>query len=1299
MGVPKIGAVLALSGEGEYRRAISAVNAAQRELRSEMKLVTIEFSGQANTAEALTKKQENLGKQREVQAEKIQIYSAALKEAGEQEEKAKAALEASERQYRTAAAELERMKESGSAANEEIQKQEHAVSSAAEELEKSNRTYMSASQDVSKWKTSLNQATVELKNTEQELDTTGKYLKEAKESTKGTAASIDEFGREVDRAKEKVEVFGGVLKAHLASELIASGARKLCSVVSDVAGASLDAGKNFEESMSQVAATMGIANSEAADTTGSFKVLKDAAREAGESTKYSATESAQALNYLALAGYDAEKAAKTLPSVLNLAAAGGMDLAYASDLATDSMAALNLESDEFVGFSDKMAVTAQKSNTSIAQLGEAILQIGGTAKMLAGGTIELNTELGILADNGIKGAEGGTMLRNVLKNLTSPTAAASAAMEAYGIHVYDAEGKMRPLNETLKDLDRALSGLSDQDRANVMNAIFDSRTLKGAEALIANCGERFDELSGYISDADGAAGAMAETMSDNLAGELRTLSSTAESTGITLYSKFDESFKNITRSASKELGKVNQQLQTGNLGKSMDRLAGQFEIVTEAALDFGMDALPCVIDGMSFILENGGEIVSVLAGIGAGMGAFKAATYVQETVEAIQAFKISTEGASTAQAALNVVVKANPYVLLATAIAAAGVALVTYAVVSSDAKTETEKLNREIWETVKNNKDFNSNVAEGIRSMKENRTAQEQSAETARRLTTELTELNSKERLTTEEKMRMRSVVAQLNQIMPDLNLTINEQTGYLEQNNEEVQRLAEKYAELARAQYYQEEITQIVEQQCAAEDELTDLMSKREEALVSISQAQEALNGYLKEQNISLEELNEQISKGTAEGGSYVYAVATSEEALANLDRQIEETKGTLEMLGEEYSQTSQKISDHSGIDETSEAVGGMAAGTADAAGLIGEQADEIKRSFGEMGESIREAVREQMDIFSEYEKQNSISGEKILSNMDSQVQGMKDWGDNLSELAGRADENGMLISQGLLEHLAGLGPEGAAYVQAFAEMTDEELKRANELWAESVSLPDTIAEQFEETGANMVAGLTQGIENNVPVVNEAMEKAGEGLVKTANTSTGCQSPSKKTRETGKNLMEGLSMGIKNNQKMVTVSMSEVSNATLVTARTQLSSAVASQIGLQFSEGLANGIRSGKSTVINAAVEVARASIAAAKAELGIHSPSKVTEEMGGYYMDGWVRGIQAKTQNLKDAVQGALYDSMIQEAEPPGMRPGVSASYGEPTGQAVGTVQIYIQPQQMTDSELDRTFEYVNERFGTAL
>ena len=154
-------------------------------------------------------------------------------------------------------------------------------------------------------------------------------------------------------------------------------------------------------------------------------------RSAGESTQYSASEAAEALNYLALAGYDAATASEVLPSVLNLAAAGGMDLAYASDLATDAMSALGIaaSNENLTNFGDKLAVTAQKSNTSVSQLGEAILTVGATAKDLAGGTTELNTALGILADSGIKGSEGGTHLRNVLLALQTPTEAAASALE------------------------------------------------------------------------------------------------------------------------------------------------------------------------------------------------------------------------------------------------------------------------------------------------------------------------------------------------------------------------------------------------------------------------------------------------------------------------------------------------------------------------------------------------------------------------------------------------------------------------------------------------------------------------------------------------------------------------------------------------------------------------------------------------------------------------------------------------------------------------------------------------------
>ena len=144
------------------------------------------------------------------------------------------------------------------------------------------------------------------------------------------------------------------------------------------------------------------AGSEAAET---YSQLRSFAMEMGATTAFSATEASNALNYMALAGYDAETSMAMLPNVLNLAAAGGIDLASASDMVTDAQSALGLTLDETSVMVDQMAMAASKSNTSVAQLGEAFLTVGGTAKNLAGGTTELSTMLGVLADNGIKGSE------------------------------------------------------------------------------------------------------------------------------------------------------------------------------------------------------------------------------------------------------------------------------------------------------------------------------------------------------------------------------------------------------------------------------------------------------------------------------------------------------------------------------------------------------------------------------------------------------------------------------------------------------------------------------------------------------------------------------------------------------------------------------------------------------------------------------------------------------------------------------------------------------------------------------
>lgn len=284
-------------------------------------------------------------------------------------------------------------------------------------------------------------------------------------------------------------------------------------VLKDVGAAFVEAGKaavgfasdavqtgmTFDASMSQVAATMGT-------TVDQIQDLRAFAQEMGATTAFSATQAADALNYMALAGYDAETSMKMLPNVLNLAAAGGIDLAYASDMVTDASSALGLSLDETSELVDKMAKTSSKSNTSVAQLGEAILTVGGTAKMMAGGTTELSMALGVLADNGIKGSEGGTALRNMILSLTAPTDKASIAMAGLGLQVFDAEGKMRPLNDIFLELGAALDDLTEADRVGAMSAIFNKVDLKSVNAMIGTSAERFDELALAIDSAGGTAG-------------------------------------------------------------------------------------------------------------------------------------------------------------------------------------------------------------------------------------------------------------------------------------------------------------------------------------------------------------------------------------------------------------------------------------------------------------------------------------------------------------------------------------------------------------------------------------------------------------------------------------------------------------------------------------------------------------------------------------------------------------------------------------------------------------------------
>lgn len=429
-----------------------------------------------------------------------------------------------------------------------------------------------------------------------------------------------------------------VAAGNLISDLTKTAATKLAGL----AKSSVSVGMNFDASMSQVAATMGKSVDE-------IDNLTKVAKEMGSTTKFTATQAADALNYLALAGYDADKAAEVLPSVLNLAAAGGMDLAYASNLATKAMASLGIEAtkSKLDEFGNKLAVGASKAGATVSELGEAILTVGGTAANLKGGTTELVTALGKLADIGAVGAEGGTHLRNIILSLQSPTDDATKLMQKLGLQVYDAQGNMRGLNDILSDLNSAMNGMTQGQKDSIINQLFNKTDLAAVNGLLAAQGEQWDTLAAQIDSADGAMGQMAETQQDNLQGVMTSLGSAFEGLQLAVYNELEPSLTDLgnygiecvrTLTTALSEGGPEAMLDTGAevlaalaqgiINATPALLTSATEIITEFMLylgdhadeimDAGMQLLESLVIG---ITDNLPQLITAAAGLIANFAA------------------------------------------------------------------------------------------------------------------------------------------------------------------------------------------------------------------------------------------------------------------------------------------------------------------------------------------------------------------------------------------------------------------------------------------------------------------------------------------------------------------------------------------------------------------------------------------------------------------------------------------------------------------------------------------------------
>lgn len=410
-----------------------------------------------------------------------------------------------------------------------------------------------------------------------------------------------EYDKGLDAIKNAAGKIGGMAVSAIGAATAAVGAFGISSIKT---------GMGFDTAMSQVAATMGKTVDQMMNEVGTVDLfgeqftgnLRDYAQELGAKTVFSATQAAEALNYMALAGYDTEKSMNTLPNVLNLAAAGAMDLASASDMITDAETALGIANQKTEdGMSrtsrlvDEMARTASKTNTSVSQLGTAILTIGGTAKQLKGGmvemadgteraydgTTELSAALGILADNGIKGGAAGTTLRNILSSLSSKK---FETFKELGVQAYDAQGNMRSLKDILADMSEVMDGMTDEEKTKLINSVFNARDLKSVNALLATTGDRWDEITLALLDSKGAAEEMAQTQLDNLAGDITLFQSALEGAQIAISDKISPSLRDFVKLGSEGLSEFTKTLKSGDMVGAIGSLGETIGLLAAEAI-------------------------------------------------------------------------------------------------------------------------------------------------------------------------------------------------------------------------------------------------------------------------------------------------------------------------------------------------------------------------------------------------------------------------------------------------------------------------------------------------------------------------------------------------------------------------------------------------------------------------------------------------------------------------------------------------------------------------------------------
>lgn len=745
----------------------------------------------------------------------------------------------------------------------------------------------------------------------------------AKESADGAKKSWEESNQSTVASTESAtSKMAGLMKKSAAVIGVASVA---------AAKKTIDVGKSFEAGMSEVQAISGASGKD-------LEKLSAKAKQMGATTKFSATESATALKYMAMAGWKTNQMVSGLSGVMNLAAASGEDLGTVSDIVTDSMTAFGLKAKDSGHFADVLAKASSSSNTNVAMMGETFKYVAPLAGSMKYSIEDTATAIGLMANAGIKGSQAGTSLRSIITRLVKPPKDAATALNALGISTTKADGSMKPLRETMAELREKFSGLTESQKASYASSIAGQEAMSGLLAIVNASDSDFNKLQKAIDNSSGAAKKQADVMNNNLQGALYDLGSVAESVGIGIYEDIKTPLTKAVGVGTAQLRILSNKLKKGGIKEIVPKEAiNTVENLGKVAMVAGKGGVKVLAASTKLLWDNMGAVIPLATsfmGAWAGVKVFNTASKgvtalttafsalktmeqanaialvaqqggltALQTVVGIFTGKISLATAATGTFNAACTALGGPVGLGVVAVGALVAGVAAYTLTQKKAVTEADRYYSSCTKLKKKQEEMAASIKSLHKENQKNVDSTRANGVQADQLYQRLTKLMNVEHKSAGTKAQIVSVVKQLNELLPGLNLEYDKEADKLNKSTSAIKKNIAALKEQAMAKAYQKGMESAASKVAKADIENENAIKKKTEATNKYNAAVEKMNQVTAKVNQGkITTSSDEYKKASNDLTKYYDAMMTANKAVEQSGKNLNAAQKELTTYTDKY-------------------------------------------------------------------------------------------------------------------------------------------------------------------------------------------------------------------------------------------------------------------------------------------------------------------------------------------------------------------------------------------------------------